>query len=232
LSLVDDLKADVLIIQECEDPSRSTKAYRKWAGDYLWVGDSKNKGIGVFSRGEVEVSPLNWHGQYKIDGLSSSSEALSWFTSELRMFLPFTISNGPRVLAVWTKSTGSEVFSYIGQFWKYLQIHRRQLSQGKQLIVGDFNSNTIWDKCDRWWNHSDVVSELKDLGIESLYHKQYNEKHGEESKATFFLHRNTKKAYHIDYAFVSSELMAGSLIIGSPDEWLDYSDHMPLLIEF
>ena len=38
--------ADVLIIQECEDPARSTKEFKSWAGnDYLWFGKNKNKGI-------------------------------------------------------------------------------------------------------------------------------------------------------------------------------------------
>lgn len=42
--------ADILIIQECEDPSQSKDAdYRAWAQNYIWVGNSKNRGLGVFA---------------------------------------------------------------------------------------------------------------------------------------------------------------------------------------
>ena len=44
---VDSLNGDILIIQECEDPTQSTPQYKEWAGDYLWIGTSKNKGIGI-----------------------------------------------------------------------------------------------------------------------------------------------------------------------------------------
>ncbi len=44
------LRADILVVQECEDSALSTPDYREWAGAYLWVGESKNRGIGIFPR--------------------------------------------------------------------------------------------------------------------------------------------------------------------------------------
>lgn len=61
-SELDALNADVLIIQECEDPAESTPAYREWAGNYLWKGLSKNKGIGIFARKNHTINETRWHG--------------------------------------------------------------------------------------------------------------------------------------------------------------------------
>ncbi len=132
---------------------------------------------------------------------------------------------------MWTKGSDSEAFGYIGQFWKFLQIHKRELAEGNQIILGDFNSNKIWDKPDRWWSHTDVVNELKAIGLESLYHVKSGEKQGEESTPTFFLHRNESKPYHIDYAFVPKSLIQSNIDIGHRSNWLAISDHMPIEIE-
>ncbi len=65
---IDSLDADVLVIQECENPAESTKSYRSWAGKYLWVGTSKNKGIGAFPKNGNTVEKLDWQGDLKYQG--------------------------------------------------------------------------------------------------------------------------------------------------------------------
>ena len=47
---IDALDADVLVIQECEDPAQSNQDYLSWADNYVWTGNGKNKGIGIFPR--------------------------------------------------------------------------------------------------------------------------------------------------------------------------------------
>jgi len=213
---------DILVVQECEDPKNSIIQYQNWAFHYLWKGKSKNKGIGIFFKDSYDVQPLDW-----------SDINTNYKNEELESFLPCLVNNEYILIAIWTKKANSEVFGYIGQLWKYLQLHKSKLLNKKVILIGDFNSNTIWDKWDRWWNHSDVVQELKDLKIVSLYHTLTNEKQGEEATPTFYLQRKTSKPYHIDYIFLSEELITNDtkMRIGNLETWLQVSDHMPIFLD-
>lgn len=211
--------ADILVIQECEDPAESSnKVYQKWANNYLWIGDTKNKGIGIFAKEEIQIEPLDWSAIYN--------------GHRVKHFLPCLVNKKFTLLAVWTHKNNSPNFGYIGQFWKYLQLHKQKLMDS--IIVGDFNSNKIWDEWDRWWNHSDVVRELEEIGIKSLYHKFYSEEQGKESMPTFYLHRHTKKPYHIDYCFTSPVFTNAlqKIEVAPFKNWKKFSDHTPIFIDF
>ncbi len=231
-NLIDTLDVDILIIQECENPEVSTHTYKDWAGEYLWCGENKNKGLAIFARKGNKITPLSWNGSFHIQGLSNNNNSLKWQTNDLKEFLPCLINNKFTLLGVWTKQADSPNFGYMGQFWKFLQIHRKDLMGDNTIICGDFNSNKIWDASDRWWNHSDVVEELDYIGIHSLYHHMFDEEQGEESQSTFYMHRKLEKPYHIDYAFLSDNLLnRASFYIGSRDIFLEASDHLPIVFE-
>lgn len=208
------LRADIYVIQECEDPSRTKDiAYQEWAQGALWIGGNKNKGIGVFS------SKLRL-------------EALDWPSHDLELFIPFTADGRLTMLGVWTRYANSPNFRYIGQAWKYLQAHREKLPSHHAVVLGDFNSNTCWDEWDRWWNHTDVVRDLSEVGLESVYHFHRKEAQGKELQPTFFMYRKKEKPYHIDYAFASADIIEdAALAIGKPEEWLAFSDHMPIVLD-
>jgi exonuclease III len=212
LDAVFELDADISVIQECEDPARSTsEEYKAWAGNYLWRGENKNRGIGIFAKPHVKL---------KLATLDSG---------QLESFLPCWIDDSVLLLAVWTRQANSPTFQYIGQLWQYIRAHRTTLASNTTVVIGDLNSNVRWDKWDRWWNHSDVVRELEDIGLQSAYHHCHSQAQGAESNPTFYLQRKIEKAYHIDYIFVPSTWLAESVVeIGKAERWLATSDHMPL----
>jgi exonuclease III len=214
-NLIADLGADIVVVQECEDPRRAGGEYEAWAGNHLWVGKNKNSGLGVFASKQISLQKLDWK------------------DDNLEFFLPCNINQKFNLLAVWTKQANSPNFGYIGQLWKYMQLHKRELAAQHLLVCGDLNSNSIWDEWDRWWNHSDVVRELSEIDVQSMYHMKSGEEQGKETSPTFYLHRNREKPYHIDYAFVSRKLIGENheINVGQWESWLTHSDHMPVIFD-
>jgi exonuclease III len=214
-----EFEADIYIVQECEDPSFCLDSeYISWATNHIWIGDSKHKGIGIFAKDGIIIEKLDWTNTYE--------------DHSVKHFLPCRINQSFNLLAVWTHQNKSPTHEYIGQFWKYLQLHKSLFQD--ILLAGDFNSNVFWDKKRRWWNHSDVVRELEEINIKSLYHLFTRENQGEETTPTFYLHRRLEKPYHIDYFFGSSEFCEKltSFEIGGRDPWLALSDHLPIVCEW
>ncbi|MEQ8324039.1 MAG: endonuclease/exonuclease/phosphatase family protein [Cytophagales bacterium] len=212
--LLDSYDADILIIQECEDPASSKdNKYRDWATNYLWIGENKHKGLGVFAKDDISLTPLDWE------------------SKKLKYFIPCSVNGQFNLLGVWCYGAKEKKYSYIAQLWLYLEEHKEKFEN--MLIAGDFNSNSIWDNS-RVRNHTEVVRELKEIEIESIYHTYFNENQGNESIPTLFFRKELDRPFHIDYMFGSSMFHKNviSYNIGKPDQWLKYSDHMPIVYEF
>ncbi|PKA22706.1 endonuclease/exonuclease/phosphatase family protein [Leptospira levettii] len=231
---IQNINPEIIIIQECENPDLYKNDFDSFNyKNFIWEGENKNKGIAVFTKNINQINKLNWNNSYTLNIPEITSTSLSWNSSELKQFLPFSINDEFSFLAVWTKGRENLIFGYIGQFWKYILANKSQIIKHKPFIIGDFNSNSIWDKRDRWWNHSEIVSLLDTWNYKSLYHQFFSEKQGNESIPTFYLQRNIEKSYHIDYAFLPSDKADKSKIeIGKFKDWIDLSDHLPIIIDF
>ncbi len=137
-SLLHQFKADILVVQECEDPrTTKDKSYQEWARNYFWIGENKHKGLGIFAKENVVVKRLDWdcsitYGNYE--------------PTTLKYFIPCTVNDEFTLLATWCHGADSPTFGYVGQLWQYLQKHKAKLT--KTIIAGDFNSNVIWDRKD------------------------------------------------------------------------------------
>lgn len=213
---LDQFDADILIIQECEDPTQSKDInYTGWAKNFIWIGNTKNKGLGVFFRETAIVEKLDLN--------------QSFDDTKLKWFIPFRYNKGLEIIAVWTQGTVRGDFRYIGQLYKLLINNEDEIKS--QAFIGDFNSNKIWDYKRSEGDHSTCVNLLYSKNIISLYHELTDENQGEETQPTFYLHRNLSKPYHIDYAFLPKQFRdKAKLSIGKSQDWLSISDHMPLFI--
>ena len=211
---------DLLIIPECENQEKlKFEEELEIPSDIIWYGKNPNKGIGVFAFGNYKLKLLDCH------------------NPEFKNILPITVSKGNinfTLFAIWANNPEDKEGAYITQIWKALKYYESMLSEKNTILIGDFNSNTIWDKPRREGNHSSVVSKLEEKKIFSTYHKFFNQIQGKEEHPTLNMYRHKDKPYHIDYCFASIDFIDNlkSVEVGKYEDWFMYSDHKPLIVEF
>ena len=211
---------DILVVQECEDPDKYGYNLNNKKPDFqYWYGDNRHKGICVLSFSE-----------YKF-------ELLPGFNPEFRYILPFRVTGKGlsfTLMAIWAMSNKENYEArYIGQVWLAINYYSELLRE-TTILVGDFNSNKIWDYKARVGDHSDVVKKLADNNIQSIYHLHFGVEQGKELHPTFYMQRKRNRQYHIDYCFASSDLIdkVQNVEIGIYENWIAYSDHSPMIIDF
>jgi hypothetical protein len=207
--LLDTLAPDIAVIQECAKPIVESPSC-------LWFGDNPKQGIAIQASG-----PYRLH-------------ALPVLPDAPKFVIPVSVS-GPRdftMFAVWT--LGKQPYRYVEAAAKAVDMYRGEIAASPTVMIGDFNSNTIWDATHpREFNHSSLVRRLHELKLVSAYHYYRDEEHGHESQPTFFLHWKKARPYHIDYCFLP-EAWAKCIRhveVGSFEDWNAFSDHRPLLVE-
>ncbi len=214
-------KPDILIIVECEHPDKLLfTADVPKPTDFLWFGKNNHKGLAIFSYCDFRFRVLENHNE------------------AFRMIIPINVIGGHydfNLFLVWAYNPHDKDGKYITQVWKAI-IHYDKLLEAKPtMFIGDFNSNVIWDyKKHRLGNHAGVVKMLEDKGICSTYHIHHKQTQGKEEHPTFYMYRHKDKPYHIDYCFVSADMVEKlqSVEVGEYDRWTKYSDHVPLIVTF
>lgn len=212
-------KPDILVVQECEHSEKLIfKSKAKKPNDVLWIGDNPHKGLGIFSYGNYKFRTLDTH------------------NPNLKYVLPISVSGGNvdfTMFAIWANNREDKKNQYVGQVWQAILHYDDVLSNGPVVLTGDFNSNTIWDRKYRVGNHTDVVDVLIKKNIHSVYHRHFQQVQGKEKHPTFYLYKNKRKAYHLDYCFTSSTILESlkSVEVGSFRKWMKYSDHSPVIVD-
>ena len=214
-------KPDILIVVECEHPDKLlfTDDLLK-STDCLWFGKNPHKGLAIFSYGDYRFNVLDNH------------------NDNFKMIIPIAVTGGHfefNLFLIWAFNPDDKDGRYITQVWKAISYYDDLLTDRPTMLIGDFNSNTIWDyKKHRLGSHSGVVKQLEDKGIFSAYHFHHKQAQGTEAHPTFYMYRHKDKPYHIDYCFVSADMIdkLQSVEVGEYDFWIKYSDHVPLIVTF
>ncbi|WP_323958871.1 endonuclease/exonuclease/phosphatase family protein [Arthrobacter sp. JZ12] len=203
--LVEALQPDVAIL-----PEVSMKAITESDVPFKsWVGSNPNKGLGVlgFTDRTYEEFPagrlLPWHVPFSVDGIN--------------------------IIALWAH-VHTRQLRYVRVTHEIVDRHAEFLQHQPSLLIGDFNSNTAWDREHPGQSHSMLVDKLAGMGLHSVHHRQEDVPHGAEVVKTYFHTKKLHFGHHIDYAFLSEGTQA-SLVVGRQEDWLPYSDHMPLILD-
>ncbi|HKC36603.1 MAG TPA: endonuclease/exonuclease/phosphatase family protein [Chitinophagaceae bacterium] len=213
-------KPDILIVPECEHPDKlKFNIDTPKPTDILWFGDNQYKGLGIFSYSKFRFKLRKTH------------------NPRLKIIIPIAVTGGNydfTLYAIWANNPSDPDGQYVEQVWKAIRHYDKHLTNKTTILIGDFNSNTIWDRKYREGNHSNVVKALEDKGIYSTYHLLHKQEQGKEQHPTLYMYRHKDKPYHIDYCFASKDIAGKieSVEIGDFDFWSQYSDHVPVIITF
>jgi len=213
-------RPDILIVPECECIERllfspnTTKP-----SDILWFGNSQHKGLAILAYNNLKLTLLDK------------------YNPEFRLVIPIAVSGAGvdlNLFAVWAYNPDDPDGRYVEQVWKAIHHYDRLLSAKTTILAGDFNSNTIWDRKRRAGNHSNVVKYLEERDIHSAYHVHHRQTQGFEQHPTFYLYKHENKPYHLDYCFISKNLLKRlqSVEVGEHAYWTQFSDHVPVIVTF
>lgn len=206
-----DLKLDICVIPEAERDITSLEP----TNNYLWFGENKNKGLGVYSE------------NLKLELASVSDN--NWFHFE-----PIFIEGDQiRILATWAFNSRAKKFGEeaIGNPLDVFIKLEDWLTEKPTVVIGDFNNSVIWDKPRKENNFQDIHNWLSGHGFSSAYHDYFKQELGTEKHPTHYHRKSISSPYHIDYIYTNFPHEVRSVEVGSYNKWLEYSDHVPVIIE-
>ena len=212
--------ADIWVIQESESPEYlAEKNVVIPAETHLWHGDRSCKGLSIFSFNGYQIQKADF------------------FSPEFKYALPVGVlspAGRTRLLTgVWASTVkDNHDWDYIGQMCVFMERYYGYFDD-LSVMIGDLNSNMLWNSYyKKEHNYSRFLELMAGNGLFSVYHELSGLPQGQETVPTSYYHRDPARGFHIDYAFMSKpEIACLRRFDISGKEWLDYSDHVPLILE-
>ena len=214
------LRPDVAVIQECASPARD--AARGWqppCADRDWVVFNTEKGLGIFTFGDLRVSR---HRAY--------SDAFS-------LYLPVQISGRRRLnlLGLWRADERRMPPGAVNDPRTALHFYRRFLTAAPSVVAGDFNllpqqmSQRTGQPA-----HGSIVELAARAGLRDAGTIPIPGSSADNVRPTHYHQRKPGRGFVVDYIFVPwrETTRLSAFEVGDPHDWLQWSDHVPLVVEF
>lgn len=113
-------RPDILVVQECEHPEKLIfGSTTPQPNDFLWFGDNKHKGLGLFSYSEYRFQLLDQH------------------NAALKLIVPISVTGGRMeftLFAIWANNRHDPDGQYIAQIWKAVNHYDQLLSAGLSIL--------------------------------------------------------------------------------------------------
>ena len=212
-----ELKPDIAIVPECAAPEVVKSHCQEFRfNDADWVGENKNKGLGVFAFGEITLS---------------RDEC---FDPRFSQYIPLNVEIAGKsmfnLLAVWSFNRRRKIEGIANPTVAAFAHYSSFLAGSNSIAAGDFNNCPAFDKPKSPNKMKNTVATLARCGLKSAYHFFNDCELGEEADQTHFW-RKGEKEFHIDYCFVPEGAQIRKVAVGSREQWIDRSDHAPLVVD-
>ena len=213
-----ELKPDIVVIQECENLEK-LRAFcqEKIPLKSFWFGGFfPHRGVGVF-----------FYKDYQILSMENNIS--------IEFIVPMKIMNNFKfyLFAIWAMAPLGEDKgkSYTYQIEKAVKKYKNILKNNLSILIGDYNTPNIEKPVEK--TGFMVIEEFKKLEILSAYHEYFEKDYGKHNQYTFYQHKNTEFKHMLDYCFASRSIIEkiSKVEIGKYEDWIEYSDHCPLIVD-
>lgn len=209
---------DIVILQECENIN-DIELVDDIQPSYKYQFQGNNTvGIGILCYKNFNIRPFMVTETYVEDNVG----------------IPFII-DGPKtfqILSVWTGGNEDKNKDYLNALNSFLKKNKDWVFQNDTFIMGDFNSNLIYNKKEQQI-HREMLNLMTELGLCSAYHHYFQDEQGKEKQPTFYFHKKKESPFHMDFIFIPEKLKdkIKKIEVGIFDDWHTYSDHMPVIMD-
>jgi exodeoxyribonuclease III len=214
------LRPDVAVIQECASPERdAARGWQPHCSSRDWIGFNADKGLGVFTFGSLRVRR---HQSY---------------TDTFSLYLPVQI-DGPcrfNLLGVWMADYRRIPTGSTNDPASAVKHYRRFLTNAPSVVAGDFNllPQQMAFRTGEPHDHS-LIELLAQAGLRNVADLPIKGSSQRALKRTHFHQRKPGRGFVVDYLFVPGResVRLAAFEVGDPRDWIQWSDHVPLVAEF